>query len=150
MARWALYLSPVTSALNGLLKNFSKKDLDSAFQRVLGFLSSSGLKELLPGSNFYSGLKDKKQEGIKYISIGGTNPDLLRAVSVSLPELVSKIIPGKIIPKEMREGCGDGLVSAASSVLPHADEHLDFPVNHASVLFYRKVRDYIIKSVENF
>ena len=64
--------------------------------------------------------------------------------------MVSKIIPGKIIPKEMREGCGDGLVSAASSVLPNADEHLNFPVNHASVLFDKRVRDYILRSVEKF
>ncbi len=149
IARWALYLSPLASAVNHLLDNFEKRDVDSAFRRILGFLGSSGLKELLPGSKFYLNLRDTKQKGIRYISLGGTNPDLLRAVSVSIPELMAKVIPDKIIPEEMREGYGDGLVSAASSVHPFGDEYLNFPVNHASILFDREVRNYITRSVES-
>jgi len=73
-------------------------------------ISSTGLKELLPESEFYSTLKDPKKEEVKYISVGGTNPDLLRAVSVPISELLSKVIPDRVFPEEMREGYGDGLV----------------------------------------
>lgn len=150
MAKWAVHLSPVAALLNRLLKGVSKKEMDSAIQRILGFFSSRGLRELLPESGFYSELKDKKHKGTKYVSIGGTNPDLLRAVSLSLPELISRVVPDIIIPEEMREGYGDGLVSAASSEMPHKDEHKNFHVNHAAVLFDREVRNYILKTVELF
>ncbi len=147
MARLAVYASPITSALDLLLKGFNKKDVDSALQRVLGFFCSSGLKDLLPDSEFFSNLKDKKLEGTVYISIGGTKPDLLKAISISLPKLMSKVIPEKILPEEMREDYGDGLVSAASSVLPYTDEHINFPVNHASILVDGEVREYILKKI---
>jgi hypothetical protein len=48
----------------------------------------------------------------------------------------------------MREGMGDGLVSAASSVLPDADEHLNAHVNHGSILFDKGVRRFVIRTVE--
>ncbi|MBI5641225.1 MAG: alpha/beta hydrolase [Nitrospirae bacterium] len=150
MARWAVYLSPLTIFLDELLKNFSKRDVESAASRILGFLNSSGLRELLPASAFYGNLKDKKKEGVRYVSVGGTNPDLLRAVSISLPELISRIIPDRIIPEEMRYGSGDGLVSAESSMLPYADEHLNFPDNHASILFDKKVTEYILDLAASF
>jgi pimeloyl-ACP methyl ester carboxylesterase len=147
MARWAVIISPLASAMNQLL-DVAKNDIDSAFRRVLGFLGSTGLRELLPGSRFYSGLKDAKKEGVRYISTGGTNPDLLRAVSISLPQLISRVLPENVVPEEMRQGMGDGLVSAASSVLPYADDHLNVHVNHGSILFDKEVRRLIIKTVE--
>jgi pimeloyl-ACP methyl ester carboxylesterase len=149
MARWPAYISPLTTLLYQFARGFSKSEIDSAFQRILGFLSSSGLRELLPESKFYAELKDAKQEGVRYISIGGTNPDLLRPILPSIPDLLSRVVPERIIPGEMREGFGDGLVTAASSRLPYADEHRDFPVNHASILFDRSVRDYIAEAVES-
>ncbi len=147
LAQWAKNVSPLTSALVKLL-NFRKKDIDSALGRVLGFLGSTGLRELLPGSRFYAGLKDRRRQGARYLSIGGTNPNILRAMSISLPELISRIIPEKMIPEEMRDGFGDGLVSAASSVLTYADEHLNFSVNHGSILFDKEVRNHIVETVE--
>ncbi|MBI4698568.1 MAG: hypothetical protein HY758_06560, partial [Nitrospirae bacterium] len=150
MAKWVVYLSPLSMALNKILNGFNKKDVDSALQRILGFLSGNGLKELLPGSKFLEGLKDRKQEGTKYVSIGGTSPDLLKAIAVSLPAIISRVMPHRLIPEEMKEGSGDGLVSAASAVLPFGDEHKDFHVNHASILFDREVREYILRSVEKF
>ncbi len=146
MARWPVYVSPLTSLLYQVLKGFSKGQIDLVLERVLGFLSSSGLRELLPESHYYSGLKDSKQGGTRYISIGDTNPDLLKPVLPSLPELLSRVVPDIIVPAEMREGYGDGLVRTASSRLSYSNEHRNFPVNHASVLFDRAVRHYIVKS----
>lgn len=148
MARWAVSLTPVTSALNQFIKGVSKKEVDTAFKRVLSFLCSSGLRELLPDSKFFLNLHDRKQKAMRYVSIGGTIPDLLDAVSDSLTELLSKVVPDWIVPEEMREGYGDGLVSAVSSVLPYGDEHRNFTVNHAAVLFNKDVRNYVVKSLE--
>jgi pimeloyl-ACP methyl ester carboxylesterase len=150
MARWAVSLSPVSSALNRVIEGVSKEEVDSALRRVLSFLTSSGLRELLPDSKFFLHLHDKKLEGLKYISAGGTTPNLLDAISVPLRELISRVLPDHIVPEEMRQGYGDGLVSAASAKLPHGDEHRDFPVNHAAILFDKDVRSFVVRSVESF
>ena len=149
MAKWAAYLSPLTSAADRLLLGFGKREVDSALRRIVAFLGSSGLKELLPGSVFFTGLSDSKVTEARYASAGGTSPDLLRALSVSLPAIFSAVIPEVILPEEMREGSGDGLVSAASSVLPHADRHRDFHVNHGSILCDAGVRRYVLEAVES-
>lgn len=149
MARWAVFMSPLASVATRLLKNFDKKEADTAFRKILRFLGSSGLRELLPGSDFYRTLKDQKVMGIKYVSIGGTAPDLFRTLAVPLPELLAMVVPGKMFPEEMRDGHGDGFVSAASSVLPYADEHRDFPLNHASIIFDKGVRDFICETVQS-
>jgi pimeloyl-ACP methyl ester carboxylesterase len=149
IARWAAFLSPAASVIKRLLGNVDRRASDTALRKILEFLGSSGLKELLPESNFYKGLKDERVGGIKYVSIGGTNPDLLRALAVPLPELLSSVVPESIFPEEMRDGRGDGLVSAASSVLPYADEHLNFPLNHASIVFDKGVREHIAATAES-
>lgn len=150
MSKLAVYVSPLAIALNQLLGASRKKDVRSALQRVLAFLSSEGLRELLPDSEFYSGLRDEKQKDTFYLSIGGTNPNLFRIKSFAVPELIKKAVPYGLLPEEVREGQGDGLVSVSSSVLPYADEHRNFDDNHASILFDRNVRDYIVKTVESF
>ena len=149
MAKWAVFMSPLTSAVTRLLKNFDKREADTAFRKILRFLGSSGLRELLPGSDFYRTLKDQKVMDVKYASIGGTDPDLFRTLAVPLPELLAKVVPEKMFPEEMRDGHGDGLVSAASSVLPYADEHKDFPLNHASIIFDKKVSEMIKETVQS-
>ena len=147
MAKWAAFISPLASALGKVIDNMGKREADTAFRRILRFLGSSGLRELLPGSAFYTGLKDARKRDVRYVSIGGTNPDLLKAVAVPLPELLRKIIPESIFPEEMRDGLGDGLVSAASSVLPYGDQHRNYTMNHASLLFDKTVRDFIAEAV---
>jgi pimeloyl-ACP methyl ester carboxylesterase len=149
MARWAVALAPVSSVLKRVIQGVSKEEVDSAFPRVLSFLTSSGLRELLPDSKFFLHLQDKKIEGLKYISAGGTNPNLLDAISASLTEMIVRVLPDQLVPEEMRPGCGDGLVSAASARLPYADEHRDFSVNHAAILFDKDVRSFVVRSVEN-
>lgn len=149
MARWASHISPLTVAANRLLAGFGKREVDSTLRRILGFLGSSGLRELLPDSTLLKGLKDAKLQGARYVSAGGTSPDLLRAVSLSLPDIVSTLLPEMIVPAEMREGSGDGLVSASSSVLPCADSHMNFHVNHGSILCASAVRRYVLQWVDS-
>jgi pimeloyl-ACP methyl ester carboxylesterase len=147
MARWATFFQPFTAAIDTLLRGFSSKEVDSAFRRVIAFLGSSGLQELLPGSGFYRDLNDRRSEGSVYISVGGTDPDLLSPVGFPIAEFMSRVVPGRMVPEELREGQGDGLVSAASAVLPHADEHRDFHLNHVAMLFDKEVRTYVAKKV---
>ncbi len=149
LARWAVFLSPLASAISGFLKNFDSKEANTAFQRILRFLCSSGLRELLPDSELYKGLKEEKLSGVRYVSIGGTDPDLLKPIALPIPKLLAGVIPEKMFPEELRDGLGDGLVSAASSVLPYGDEHRNFPLNHASIVFDREVRDLILHLGEN-
>jgi pimeloyl-ACP methyl ester carboxylesterase len=150
LARWPIYFQPFTSAFDKLLKGFSREDVDSAFRRVIGFLCSSGLKELLPGSCFFRDLRDRMTEDCSYISIGGTDPDLLGPLGLPIPEMLTRLIPGRLLPCELREGYGDGLVTAASALLPCADEHRDFHLNHVMMLFDKEVRAFITGKVEEF
>jgi pimeloyl-ACP methyl ester carboxylesterase len=149
LAKWAVFMSPLATAVTHLLKNFDRQEADTAFRKILRFLGSSGLKELLPGSDFYRRLRDERVGGAKYVSVGGTDPDLFRALALPLRQLLASVVPEKMFPEEMRDGRGDGLVSAASSVLPYADEHLNFPLNHASIIFDRGVRDFIVAIVQS-
>lgn len=150
MAKWAAFFQPLTSALDTLFTGFRRKDVDSALRRVIGFLGSSGLKELLPGSDFYRNLRDHKHKDSIYISIGGTDPDLLGPLGLPISEFISRLIPGSMLPEELREGYGDGLVSASSSLLTYADEHRDVHLNHVAMLFDNNVRAYIMEKVGEF
>lgn len=147
MAQWATFISPLTAALDKVLKGVSRREADSAFRRILAFINSSGVRELLPDSSFIATLRDAKKDDARYLSLGGTHPDLLRAVSPMLQELLSGAVPGRLLPDEMKEGLGDGLVSASSSVLPYGNQHLNYPDNHAAIIFDQSVREYILKGL---
>ena len=149
LARWATYVSPLASFLDRCIEKAVRREARTALLRILGFLGSDGLKELLPGSSFYGGLHDSPQAGARYVSVGGTSPDLLRLNGRTLPEVMARFIPKQGLPPEMREGEGDGLVSRASSVMPFADRHHDFPVNHASILFDPVVRQTLLAELQS-
>ncbi len=148
MARWSVHLSPIASTLQKFLGG-DGKGLKKAFKRILGFFDSEGIRELLPDSPLYSEMRNNREKGLRCISVGGTNPDLIRIGNISIIELFSKIVPEKVVPEEMKAGHGDGLVSAASSVLPYGSNHYNFHCNHLSLLFDREVRNLVIAEVEN-
>ncbi|MBZ0156828.1 MAG: hypothetical protein K8I29_11550 [Alphaproteobacteria bacterium] len=148
LARWAGYVYPAALLLNRIIESYRRREVLSAVQRICQFLTSTGLKELLPGSSFFADLKEERQRNTFYLSFGGTNPDIFRIKSLSLHELAARVIPGRLIPDEVRVGYGDGLVSAASSVLSYADEHRDFHVHHVQILLDREVREHLVRRVE--
>jgi len=150
MAKWGVLVSPIASLISHLAEGLTAKEINAAAVRINSFLNSSGLKELLPDSLFYMELSDKKTKEAHYVSIGGTSPDLLKIGTIPIHELISKVLPERLIPEEMREGYGDGLVSCKSAVLPYVDEHRDFHVNHAAMLFDKGVRKYLIDAVKSF
>jgi len=169
IARIACYLKPFASFIGPLFSNADKGTVSSSIKYVLDFLKSKALKELLPGSPFLKSLKDEPFAWIHYISIGGTDPTLFRLYKwhwdsvqegksfrwllqpeelFSIPEIFHKVIPNKLYPEEIRKGIGDGLVTAASSKIPWCDEHYNFNLNHAQVLFDKDARDLLVKAIE--
>lgn len=146
MAKWVTYVSPMTTALKTLMDR-NDQEVKSAMHRVLAFLSGDEIKEMLPGSDLLKSLSDKRMPGIRIISIGGTNPALVKIGKTSLPGILSVILPEKMLPEEMQEGKGDGFVSAESAVYPGCDEHSNYHAHHAGLIFDRDVKEYIANIV---
>ncbi len=142
MAKWVEYVSPLSAALQKIL-DVRDEEMKSAVHRVVNFLNGKGIKEMLPGSDFLSGLSGERAVDAHIVSIGGTNPALIKIGKISLPAILSAIVSEASLPDEMREGKGDGFVSAAAAVYPGGDQHRNFYAHHAALIFDRGVRDYI-------
>ncbi|MBI5188069.1 MAG: alpha/beta fold hydrolase [Nitrospirae bacterium] len=150
IAKIANYLSPLISVIDPLFPYGDKGTLSFTIRRVIDFLRSKALKELLPESHLFKSLKDGPLNWIYYISVGGTDPTLFSLYNFSIPEVLEKVVPKNLYPEEIKKGKGDGLVSAESSRIPWCNEHHNFGLNHAQILFDKGVRDMIIKSIERF
>lgn len=148
VAQVAGYLSPLVSMLNPLFPEGDKGTLSFSVKRILEFLKSRALKELLPESNFFKSLADGPNDGIYYASAGGTNPTLFSYRHFSFPDVFEKIIPENLYPEEMKKGKGDGLVTADSSKLPWSEEHHNFECNHAEILFDEDARDMLVGVID--
>lgn len=147
LSKYAMYLSPFAAKIEPLFSK-TKGQFSLAVRRSLNFLKSEALKELLPDSPFFKTLKDKPRKGVYYLSIGGTYPTLFTMAGIRIPDSLCKVIPKGLCPPELKIGEGDGLVSTASSILSWANEHYNFELNHASILFDKNVREKILGAIE--
>ncbi len=149
LARWAVMARPVAA----LMKTVQPKRIESrtgtAISRILAFIESPAVAELLPGSGFFTKLAPPATK-CPSVSVGGTDPRLFSFMGTGFPELFEKIMPGWALPDEIKSGLGDGLVSAKSAVYPYGQEHLDFPVNHAEPVFDCAVRGALVKRIISF
>jgi pimeloyl-ACP methyl ester carboxylesterase len=150
IAKIAKYLSPLVSMINPFVSNGDKGTVSFSIKRILEFLRSRALKELLPESNFFKSLQDGPLDWISYASAGGTNPTLFSIYNISFPDVLEKVIPENLYPEEMKKGKGDGLVTAESSKIPWCNVHYNFELNHAEVLFDKIVRNTLLKEIERF
>jgi len=149
MARWAGYLSPLASKLGSLLPEAEGKRSVEAMRRVLAFIESTAVRELLPGSAFLASLDEAPPKSEYCLSIGGTDPDIINLPGIRpLRQLIERAFPQGRFPDELRSGVGDGLVTARSAVLPGADEHLDFHVSHLASLFDPEVKQAVLERIE--
>jgi pimeloyl-ACP methyl ester carboxylesterase len=148
VAGMAKYVSPLAAWLAPLVPKGEKGTVRFAVQRVLEFLRSKALRELLPESGFFKSLNDRPMEGLYYTSIGGTSPHLFTLFGIAVPDIFEKIVPATIFPEEMKQGKGDGLVSEASSQLSWCHEHHAFDMNHAEILFDHRVNDTLVSIIE--
>lgn len=160
MAEWVKYLSKVTSPLTSLFNYLPKGKLSKAIRRILDFLKSDAIKELLPDSSFIRSLRPVKD--VRVFSLAGTSPRLLTLyrwelikenhtfimkpeVFFSYPDYFLSVIPEKHIPSEWKEGEGDGLVSLNSARFEICCE---FNLNHAKILTDQVAREYVRRVVK--
>ena len=166
IAKLASYISPLVRIMTPFISdNTNPSTLKKAVTRVTDFMKSNAVNELLPSSDFFQTLSDQRKEGMCYLTMGGTNPclfgfyrwkektaDGMRLLCpeevLSFPGILEKIIPSGLFPDELKKGLGDGLVTAESSRLDWADEHHNFPLNHAQMLYDKRVRETIISFIE--
>jgi pimeloyl-ACP methyl ester carboxylesterase len=170
MAQWAEYVNPLASLVSALLPVSERGTTSYAVRKVLDFLRSTAVKQLLPDSGFFRALNDRRCKGVYYLSFGGKDPTLFsvyrRAITrvrhddkervsvqsrrvFSFPDIFEKVIPSRLFPDELKQGRGDGLVSVQSSRLPWADEHHDFDVNHAGILFDERIKGIVATTLDH-
>jgi pimeloyl-ACP methyl ester carboxylesterase len=169
LAKISTYLSPLAKILSPFFSDKEKGTLSFTIKKMSEFFRSKALKELLPESAYIRSLKDGPCSGVSYVSIGGTKPTLfslyrwkwdpvreggyrrwfLRPEELfSVPDIFEKVVPLKLYPEEMREGKGDGLVSAESSQIPWGSEHHVVHLNHAQILFDKGARETLVQAIE--
>ena len=166
IAKLASYISPLVRIMTPFIsENTNTSTLKKAVTRVTDFMKSNAVKELLPASDFFQTLSDRKKEGMRCLTLGGTQPRLFgfykwtwktaegkRLICpeevLSFPCSIEKIMPSLLFPDELKKGLGDGLVTAESSRLDWADEHRNFPLNHAQMIYDKRVREIIIRFIE--
>ncbi|MBI5101153.1 MAG: alpha/beta fold hydrolase [Nitrospirae bacterium] len=166
LAGLAAYMSPFVKIIAPFISVAGDPStLKKTMARVTDFIKSSAVSELLPASGFFETLRDGKMDGVRCLTLGGTDPGLFSVYrwkqkrtergSLSYPEemlsfpgVFEKIVPSMLYPDEMKKGYGDGLVTAESSRLPWSDEHHDFPLNHAKMLFDKRARETILSFID--
>ena len=169
MARWVEYAAPLVSFLSSLIPDSEKGTLTHTLKKVFDFLKSKAVRELLPDSPFFQSLDDDCVNGVQYLSLGGKDPTLFSVYKksaerimdgdksgrhvmrmqrlFSVPDIFEQFIPERFFPDEMKIGKGDGLVSTESSRFPWTDNHADFPVNHAGILFDEEARALVMETL---
>ena len=150
LSRWAGYVSMLASVMPDINENKNnKKSVGSAINRMLGFIKSKGVMEIMPSSLLLRSLPKASPHGAYCFSAGGTNPALIEIRGgFSFPSSLQRVVPSKLFPDEIADGKGDGLVSAQSSHLSFAEEHMDFHVNHAAIAVDKEVRSEVLKRIE--
>lgn len=171
IAKLAVYISPLVSIISPLFPYSNNMGIfKKIVKRIIDFLESTAIRELLPDSDFFKSLNDKKIEGVYYMTIGGTSPLLFSLYRwkwksvmegsdkrwllsperiLSIPDIFEKVIPESLYPLELKKGMGDGLVTAESSNIELCNNHYNFPLNHAEVLFDKNVRKIIGKAIDS-
>ncbi len=168
MAQWAEYVSPLASLIGALLPDSERGTVTYAVKRVVSFLGSRAVRELLPDSRFFRLLDDSPVRGVYYLTVGGIDPTLFSVYRrrierirdndgrrfmakprkvFSVPEILEKVMPARLFPDELRREKGDGLVTAESSRLMWSDQHHDFALNHAALLFDERVKKVVVDTL---
>lgn len=160
LANWIDYLSGSANLIEKIAKIFpygTKKIIE----RLSDFISSEGVRELLPESSLIKSLKrDLKLNNVFYLA--GSNPNLFNLYRwksmkrednyilypekiFTFPESLFSIIPERLIPKEWTDG--DGLVSLESAIIDKIPGRV-FKLNHGEILVNRESKEFVLKIVE--
>jgi pimeloyl-ACP methyl ester carboxylesterase len=158
LAKLGRYLLPFSSVLKGILPRHAHGIVAETIKNIITLLEGNAWRELLPEADFFKDLKDSRQSGVQYLSLGGTQPRLFTVYVwrksgekaypkplLSFPDSLVKILPSSLAANELVPGKGDGLVTAESSLLPWASMHHNLPVNHVSILWNKRAINYIVE-----
>ncbi len=128
-----------------------------SFRAIQSYLQHPAIAELSPNSSFIREMMRmesiEKENQIPYFNFIGrrtTYIRIYRQVSFgsqfivpvfSLLDGLEKILPHSFLPPEMRQGRGDGQVSATSAHLSWASHNQTFPLNHAQLLVASSIQN---------
>ncbi|MBI4650573.1 hypothetical protein HY745_04660, partial [Candidatus Desantisbacteria bacterium] len=150
------------------------KNIKIFFSQMQTFFASCALEQMSSTSDFISSLKEEKKHGIYYSSICGTENTFTKMYLwfykstsfishksnkqyqwiiqpreiTKILDIVEKLLPRILIPRELTKNKGDGLVSIESARLPFSDETHSFHLNHLDLLVNYSVKEKIIKVLE--
>lgn len=157
------HLSPLSTFTKGILPDNMRGTVSDVVKKMTDFIDSAGLKELMPGSDFFKDLKDAPAKGVKYLSFGGSKTELVTVYRwkkkkdiiypqpiMVIPDSLIKIIPEALVPDEIRAGKGDFMVTLKSAVLPWADNHYNLNANHISITWDKRVINRTVELISNF
>lgn len=153
MARFVRYLKPVGVLLEKTVPAESRWEVAEALKRLADFLTSSAVAELLPDSECIRALNEPLPKHIRALSIGGTDPNLFRLYvrngsiapwrSYAYSDLLAKVVPHNHLPDELKDGKGDGMVTAESARSPGA-ACFDFHANHVGIAFSPRLQEIVL------
>jgi len=166
LAGWARIVSKMAVVLAPLVQTPRNSTIKTHMKRILDFIKSRAVRELLPDSEFLASLRRPLDSRIKTLATAGNDPSLFRLyrwhmncirlnsntfkykmepkVTFEFPASITGALPSQIVPDELRQGLGDGLVSVESAQGVEADERGVFRANHASILFIPEGRERVV------
>lgn len=152
------YLTPIHGVIKSILPEETHGTVARTLKRIHDLIEGNALKELMPGSAFFKQLNDSPSKKIEYASFGGEKTELVNLYRwvkrngqmhprklLTIPDSLLKFIPASAIPDEITPGKGDIMVTAKSSVLPWASDHINLRANHFTILWNRRM---IAKTLE--
>ncbi len=146
------------------------KNIKTFFNELQIFLTTEALKEMSTVSDFISNLRNEKKDSVYYASICGDENTftklylwfykptsfiphkknnyqwIIRPKEITkILDIVEKLLPHLLIPREFSKGKGDGFVSLESSKWNLSDESHIFHLNHLDLLVNYNVKESILK-----
>ncbi len=141
--------------------------LSAFYEEIAGLFKGVALGELRPHSPFILGLQRKELEEqrsrIRYLNLVGTSTVFTKLYRISihdigelrevtsLIDLLPKMIPRVMMPEEIVDKKGDGLVSKGRATVAWMGpgSHKEFHINHLRMLIDLDVRREIIRFLES-
>jgi len=156
LAKMANKIQTIMKPLNTVLKEEKSDEfLRIPIRRIVKFLSSEAIKELLPESELIRSLDAELVKNILTFSFAGNLPRLLKLYIwnknclkydefLNLPDFLTSKFKG-LCPEEMVIDKGDGLVSVRSAALPYSREFHTYRCNHAEIIYEKQVHNQILR-----
>lgn len=161
LSRLGSRLLPLSRTIQRMLPESAHGAVAGVLRNLTDLIQGRALKELVPGSDFISGLRDAPARDVHYLSFGGNKTKMLTLYRwrmregrnhpepvMSLPDSIISLLPESIVPDELLSGRGDFMVTAESSVLPWAGQHYNLQENHISITWNSTLADRVIQLLE--